>query len=261
MNTKPDREEVRIQLRRSAFAGTCLCGALVSAIILASGAAKAQSAPGAVGKSDITAIDVSLAPDATMIKHASAANARLLRVFPKGYALDATHRPHITLVQRFVRTEDLDKVYDAVGKVIARSNLTGMKLEAYKYYYAPGGVLGVAGICARPTPEILKLQADVIAAVSPFVVETGPITAFTAPQDSAALNADLIQYVTTFVPKMTGENFNPHVSVGVATREYLDKMDAEPFTPFTFSPVGANVYHLGPYGTAAKELKKWRPKP
>lgn len=242
-----------------AVTAALLCAALLLTILPASGTATAQS--GAAAKTDITAIDVSLAPDATMIQHATTANARLLKVFPKGYSLDATHRPHITLVQRFVHTADLNKIYAAVGKVIANSNVTSMKLEAFKYYYAPGGDLGVAGICARPTPEILKLQADVIAAVTPYVVETGPITAFTAPQDSAALDADLIQYVTTFVPKMTGENFNPHVSVGVGTREYLDKMDAEPFAPFTFSPVGANVYHIGPYGTAAKKLKEWRPKP
>jgi hypothetical protein len=59
------------------------------------------------------------------------------------------------------------------------------------------------------------------------------------------------------VPKMSGENFNPHVSTGVAPKEYLDKMLAEPFEPFTFSPAGAAVYQLGPYGTAAKQLKKW----
>ena len=243
--------------KKSALTSVFLCAALLIAIIVQAASVRAQSA---AAESDITAIDVSLAPDATMIKHASAANARLLKVFPKGYSLDASHRPHITLVQRFVRTADLPKIYAAVGKVIAQSNVTSMKLEAFKYYYAPGGELGVAGICARPTPEILKLQADVIAAVEPFAVETGPITAFTAPQDTAALNADLIAYVTTFVPKMTGEHFNPHVSVGVAPREYLDKMDAEPFATFTFSVVGANVYHLGPYGTAAKELKEWRPK-
>jgi hypothetical protein len=34
-------------------------------------------------------------------------------------------------------------------------------------------------------------------------------------------------------------------------------MLAEPFEPFTFSPVGAAVYHLGPYGTAAKKLKQF----
>ena len=32
---------------------------------------------------------------------------------------------------------------------------------------------------------------------------------------------------------------------------------AEPFKPFTFSPAGAAVYQLGPYGTAAKKLKGW----
>jgi hypothetical protein len=58
----------------------------------------------------VTAIDIALEPDATMIQHAQADNARLLKVFPKGFALDATH-PHISMLQQFVRTADLDKVY------------------------------------------------------------------------------------------------------------------------------------------------------
>ena len=207
--------------------------------------------------SAITAIDILLEPDATMLQHAEANNARLLAVFPKGFALDATHRPHITLIQRFVRTADLDKIYAAAGKVLADANVNSMKLEAFKYYYAPAGAVGVAGICAKPTPAILKLQADLIAAVKPFTVETGPIGAFTAPHDDAASDAALIQYVSTFVPKMSGEHFNPHVSTGVAPRDYLDKMLAEPFEPFTFSPAGAAVYQLGPFGTAAKKLREW----
>jgi haloacid dehalogenase-like hydrolase len=140
----------------------------------------------------VTAIDVLLEPDATMLQHAEANNARLLAVFPKGFALDATHRPHITMIQRFVRTADLDKVYAAAGKVLAGANVNAMKLEAFKYYYAPAGAVGVAGICAKPTPEIIKLQADLIDAVKPFTVETGPIGAFTAPQDEPATDAALI---------------------------------------------------------------------
>ena len=34
-------------------------------------------------------------------------------------------------------------------------------------------------------------------------------------------------------------------------------MLAEPFESFSFSPAGAAVYQLGPYGTAAKKLKEW----
>ena len=165
------------------------------------------------------------------------------------------------MLQCFVRTADLDKVYAAEEKVFAAANVNAMKLEAFKYYYAPAGATGVAGISAKPTPEILKLQADIIAAAKPFMVQTGPIGAFTAPHEDPAIDAAIIQYVSTFVPKMSGANFNPHVSTGVAPVAYLDAMLTEPFKNFTFSPAGVAVYQLGPFGSAAKKLKEWDLKP
>jgi hypothetical protein len=209
----------------------------------------------------VTAIDILLEPDATMLRHAEAVNARLLKVYPKGFALDATHRPHITIIQRFVRTADLDKVYAAAGQVLAHANVTVMKLEAFKYYYIPSKDIGLSGIVARPTPELLKLQANLIAAVTPFTVETGTSAAFVTTPDDPVIDPLLIQYVSAFVPKASGEHFNPHVTTGIALREYLDKMLAEPFESFTFSPAGATVYQLGQFGTASKKLKEWDLKP
>jgi phosphoserine phosphatase len=209
----------------------------------------------------VTAIDILLEPDATMLRRAEAVNASLLKVYPHGFALDAAHRPHITLIQRFVRTADLDKVYAAVGKVLGSSKITGMKLEAFKYYYVPSQDLGLSGIVAKPTPELLKLQKDVITAVAPFMVETGTSAAFFTTPDDPVIDPALIKYVSTFVPEMTGEHFNPHVSTGLAPRTYLDKLLAEPFERFTFSPAGAAVYQLGQFGTAAKKLKEWNLKP
>ena len=55
-----------------------------------------------------------------MVQHAKAANARLLKEFPKGFSLDATHHPHVSLLQQFVRTADLDKVYAAAEAVLAK---------------------------------------------------------------------------------------------------------------------------------------------
>ena len=46
----------------------------------------------------ITAIDILLQPDATMLKHAAANNERLRKVYPKGFTFDAAHTPHITLL-------------------------------------------------------------------------------------------------------------------------------------------------------------------
>ena len=88
----------------------------------------------------VTAIDIALEPDATMIQHAQADNARLLKVFPKGFALDATHHPHVSMLQQFVRTADLDKVYAAADKVFALhdleailvATLTGMSVDTFE---------------------------------------------------------------------------------------------------------------------------------
>lgn len=212
-------------------------------------------------QSPVTAIDILLEPDATMLRHAEAVNASHLKVFPQGFALDATHRPHVTMIQGFVRTADLDKVYAAVGKVIASTNVAGMKLEAFKYDYIPSKDLGLSGIVAKPTPELLKLQADLIAAVATFTVSSGASGAFVTTPDDRVIDPFLIDYVSTFVPKSSGERFNPHVSTGLAPRTYLDKLLTEPFEPFTFSPAGAAVYQLGQFGTAAKKLKEFDLKP
>lgn len=235
----------------------CLGFVAVVAWALQGANAQAQPVSLAGDKAPVTAIDVLLEPDATMLRHSEANNARLRQVFPRGFALDATHRPHITIVQRFVRTADLEKLYSAVGKVLAASNVTGMKLETFKYYYLPMKDTGLAGLVARPTPALLKLQQDVIAAVAPFTVQTGDSSAFVTTPEDPVIDPSLIDYVSAFVPKSSGEHFNPHVTTGVAPREYLDRMLAEPFEPFTFSPAGAAVYQLGQFGTAAKKLKEW----
>ena len=83
----------------------------------------------------------------------------------------------------------------------------------------------------------------------------------TAPHDDPAMDAAIIQCVSTFVPKVTAGNCNSHVSTGVAPQVYLDQMPAEPFAPFTFSPAGAAVFQLGPFGTAAKKLRERDLKP
>jgi hypothetical protein len=212
----------------------------------------------AAEKSTVTAIDVALEPDATMIKHAQAANDRLLKVFPKGYSLDATHKPHITMIQRFVRTEELHKVYEAVGKVLEHEKGAGKwELKATKYYYLSDGDMGLAGIVVEPSPDMLKLQQEIIEAVAPYTVETGTAAAFVTTAKEPDISKALIDYVTTFVPKASGEHFNPHVSVGVGTTEYLKKMVEEPFSAFTSSPAGVGIYQLGPFGTAAKKLKTY----
>lgn len=223
----------------------------------------AQPASTAATQTSVTAIDIALEPDAKMIQHAEAVNARLRSVFPKGFALDASHHPHITMLQRYVRTADLDKVYAAARKVLASENVTDLKLKAFRYYFFPDKALGIglAGIVVEPTANLIKLQQDLIDAVAPFTVKIGTAAAFVTTPKDPDINQPTIDYIATFVPEASGKHYNPHVSVGLATIDYLNGMLAEPFAAFTFSPAGASVYHLGNYGTARAQLKALDLKP
>ncbi len=68
----------------------------------------------------LTAIDIALEPDAVMMNRALADNAALRANVPQGFALDATHHAHVTLLQCFVRTADLPTIYAATEEILAR---------------------------------------------------------------------------------------------------------------------------------------------
>ncbi len=237
--------KVERKSRARVFAASGLALALIFGCIAE---ASAQQNP-------VTAVDIALEPDATMIQHAKDANARLLKSFPKGFTLDETHHPHVTMLQQFVRTDDLDKVFAAAGAVMAKEKPTAWTLKAFKYYYIPSPPVGLAGIVVEPTDDLHRLQDELIAAVTPYTVKRGTPAAFFSETGGRDIQKSLIEYVDYFVKIAAGKRFNPHVTIGVGTEAYLNKMLTEPFPSFTFSPVGASVYQLGTFGTARKELK------
>jgi hypothetical protein len=209
----------------------------------------------------VTAIDILLEPDATMLKNAAAANARLRKSFPESFALDETHQPHISCLQRYVKTEDLDEVYAAVDKILAEERPSDWSLKAYKYYYLPWKNIGLAGIVIEPTDDLVRFQQKLVDAVAPFTEKTGTAAAFVATKEEPEINQPTLDYVASFVPNETGKKYNPHVSIGISTQDFLKGMLNEDFEEFTFSPVGVSVYHLGNLGTAREKFKGWTLQP
>jgi hypothetical protein len=127
---------------------------LISAVRPGLGLAMAFVQGAATQQNPVTAIDIALEPDATMVQHATEANARLLKSFPKGFSLDATHHPHVSLLQQFVRTDDLDKIYAAAQAVFDKQKPRSWALTAFKYYYIPSPPIGLAGIVVEPTEDL-----------------------------------------------------------------------------------------------------------
>ncbi len=234
-----------------------LVGVLVAVICLVAwSVGRAVAAEPSDTPGEIVAIDVLLHPDATMLAAAAKANAALRGDYPAGFALDKLHTPHISMIQRFVRQDDLERIYGELDKVFAEVAPTSLQLQAVGYYSLPTGELGLAGIVIEPTKELRALQERIIAAVESFAVE-GTGTAFVPSTDGEAIAPSIVEYVNTYVPERSGKNFNPHVTVGLGTGPFVKRMIAAPFPKFAFKVTGASVYHLGNYGTAAAEL--WSP--
>ncbi len=205
----------------------------------------------------LIAVDVLIEPDQTTVEKSNAVNARLRGNFTAGYALDATHAPHVTLLQRFVRARDLDAVTAALTNVFATERPMALSLKATSLDYVIWGGVAVTVLVVERTPELMQLHQKVIDAVEPFSVNGGTANAFVG----AEANSETIGWVETFVPKSSGEHYIPHITVGVAQEEFVKQLKAEPFRAFTFKADGVAIYQLGNFGTAAKRLWQYEAKP
>jgi len=204
---------------------------------------------------ELIAIDILLEPNQAMIDKARTVNARLRGNYPAGYSLDATHAPHVTLLQRFIRVKDLNAVTGAVAKAYAAEAPIGLQLKAESLDYVLWGGVAVTVFVVERTPELMRLHEKVIAAVEPFSVSGGTAAAFVG--DDA--NSDTIGWVEHFIPDSSGPKYIPHVTLGVAHEDFVKGIKAKPFDAFTFKVAGAAVYHLGNFGTAAKKLWQYQP--
>jgi 2'-5' RNA ligase len=202
----------------------------------------------------LTAINILLDPDAATVEKAQAVNARLRADFPHGFALDANHAPHITLLQQFVRTVDLDKVARAVMEVLRSEPSMNWESRAIGYYALADGDLRLAGIVIEPTEDMRWIQQKIINVVSPYAVERGTSEAFAPRPDGEAIGQPTVDYVNGFLSSRTGMNYYPHLTVGIGTGDFVDALKAESFETFTVRAVSVSLYQVGDYGVAQRKL-------
>lgn len=212
--------------------------------------------------SNLTAIDILINPDLAMLTRAQAINARMLASIPTppGFALDDNHQPHVTVLQRYVRTAHLDRVFDAIQILLKTTETSALTLTAIGLAHMdidnhPDA--GLAAVIATPGPEILDFQDKLIETLRPFTESGGTDQAYVRTETEPDINAQTIDYIERYVPEHSGENFLPHITVGMATLSDLTNIEDEPFDPLPFSPTSISVYQLGNNGTAAKHLTTW----
>jgi hypothetical protein len=206
----------------------------------------------------LTAIDILVNPDRAAIEKAHEINARMRASVPSGFALDATHQPHITTLQRYVRSADLNSVYDVVDHTIKATNVRSLSYEAVEIGHADWGVPGqaLAAVVLTPSPEVLDFQANLLEAITPFLGSDGSADAFVRDPDEE-ISQSTMDWVQNYVPNQIGTNYVAHITVGFATVDDLRMIEGEPFQKFPIHPASVAVYQLGNSGAARTQLKAW----
>src|SRR4029077_11786549 len=195
---------------------------------------------------DLTAIDILIHPDDSMLARAASVNERMLQSVPapEGFALDEHHQPHITVLQRYVSTSDLDAVYDAIHDVLGSVDLATLAFTAVAIRHmevsTPG--VGLSGIIVKPGPEVLDFQSRLIDALAPFTGSDGTADAYVRTDAEPEINDTTIDYIEHYVPAHSGQNYLAHVTVGLAKLDDLGTIEGETFDPLTFLPSGVSVY-------------------
>ncbi len=205
---------------------------------------------------DLLAINVLVEPGRRMLDSATHYNKKLLGNYsgPGSFALDASHIPHITVLQCFVKEGDLPKIFNILHRAVKKHGISEMELTATGFSYIPYKALGVGWITVEAKKEMLSFQKDIIERLTPMM-HPGNEDAFVQNPDHSSISKETIAYVNAFVEQHSGERYQPHVTLGLATRDYLDSLAKEPFHPFTFNVASISIYQLGDFGTA--RIKLW----
>ncbi len=68
------------------------------------------------------------------------------------------------------------------------------------------------------------------------------------------MNQPTVDYVNGFIATRAGENYHPHLTVGIGKLDFVEALKAEPFADFPLSAVAVGLYRLGNFGVARKKL-------
>lgn len=205
-------------------------------------------------KSKIIAIDVLLTPSEELRLQAIQLNGLMKLNNPETIQLDENHIPHITILQCFIKEDDLQKLRRSLHGLF--DDIKNDTLLAESLFYYKEKEESFAMIAIEKNEPLLRLHQKTIELVKPFIVYNGNAESFIQNPDGRAISESTVSYVPEFVEKHSYGNFDPHITLGVAEKVLLDSLAENVFKPIFFKATSISIYQLGDHGTAQKPLWK-----
>jgi hypothetical protein len=125
-------------------------------------------------------------------------------------------------------------VFEAVGETVAKTDMSSLSHQAIAIRHGDWGVpgQGLAVLLVQPSPEVLDFQESLLAAITPFFEFKGTAAAFVR-DPGEEISQSTMDWVEGFVPAQIGAGkYIAHITVGFATLDDLETIEAEPFDAF-----------------------------
>lgn len=203
---------------------------------------------------NIIAVNILLTPDKELYDRSIHLTELMSENNPETLALSSSRIPHITLLQAYVNEKDLPQITQALNELY--SSISSENLMAESIIFSKEKQTGFAMIRIEKSESILKLHEHIIELVKPFILKHGSEESFVSNRDGREIDQFTIDYVPEFVEKYSYENYDPHLSLGVAETSFLENLSKNEFRPMQFRATSLSLYQMGEYGTAQKLL--WR---
>ena len=186
----------------------------------------------------LLAVDVAILPPADVSARARALSAALPD--EAGFRLDAEHLPHVTLLQAFLREDELETALERVDEALRGRDAPRLRVT--------GGGKGGSSVwmAIERSPELDAMHEALMHALVGLERPGGTPAAFAGGD---ARVGDVL-WVTGYRLKSSFGAFTPHITLGHAT-------EPPSIEPFTFTAETVAACHLGRFCTCRRILRSW----
>lgn len=202
----------------------------------------------------VIAINVLLTLPDDVYQKAIQLNRAILKKHPDNITLNDSHIPHITLLQCYVKETDVTNIKKLLHGLYSTIEKDTLWVDEFQYNEDQTESFASMGI--EKSTSLITLHKKVIRLLEPYMLLKGSQESYVPNMDGAPIDDFTIAYVPKFVSAHSFENYNPHISLGVAKTTLLDSLALHDFRGTEFHAASISMYQLGAFGTAQKLLWK-----
>ena len=190
--------------------------------------------------STLLALDVAILPPPDVNARAVSVSATLPAAQSQGLRLDADRRPHITLTQQFVPSDELDAIFERLDEVLRGQPPLTLQVT--------GGGKGASSVwmAVERSAGLSQLHERLMDALHGFERPDGGAAAFV----EGAARAGDVAWVMGYRQTSSFGAYTPHITLGHASNP--PRVD-----PLTFEATTVAACHLGRFCTCRQVLRNW----